>query len=99
MLTPLSLTARCLGLCVVALTLHAAPAEAAKDQIESASASASSAKAPAKTSKAKPKKSTPKPAKAKADLGSAETTAAREKRLKRECKGRPDAGACLGFAS
>jgi hypothetical protein len=28
-----------------------------------------------------------------------ETAAAREKRLKRECKGRPNAGACLGFAS
>ncbi|MBX3609014.1 MAG: hypothetical protein KF871_03890 [Hydrogenophaga sp.] len=30
---------------------------------------------------------------------SEESPAAREKRLKRECKGRPNAGACLGFAS
>jgi hypothetical protein len=27
---------------------------------------------------------------------SEESAAARERRLKRECKGRPDAGACLG---
>lgn len=31
------------------------------------------------------------------DSGSGETKAARERRLKRECKGRPNAGACLGF--
>jgi uncharacterized protein (DUF934 family) len=30
---------------------------------------------------------------------SGESVAARERRLKRECKGRPNAGACLGFAS
>jgi hypothetical protein len=30
---------------------------------------------------------------------SEESAAAREKRLKRECKGRPNAGACLGFAT
>jgi len=30
---------------------------------------------------------------------SEESPAARERRLKRECKGRPNAGACLGFAS
>lgn len=30
---------------------------------------------------------------------SEESPAARERRLKRECKGRPDAGMCLGFAS
>lgn len=28
---------------------------------------------------------------------SAESPAAREKRLRRECKGRPNAGACLGY--
>ena len=27
-----------------------------------------------------------------------ESPAARQRRLKRECKGRPNAGACLGFA-
>ena len=31
--------------------------------------------------------------------GSEENTAARDKRLKRECRGRPNAGACLGHAS
>ena len=30
--------------------------------------------------------------------GSTETTAQREKRLLRECRGRPNAGACLGYA-
>ena len=30
-------------------------------------------------------------------VGGHETTAQRDKRLKRECKGRPNAGACLGF--
>lgn len=30
------------------------------------------------------------------DAPSSETPAAREKRLKRECRGRPNAGACLG---
>ena len=30
---------------------------------------------------------------------SEETRAERERRLKRDCKGRPNAGACLGFAS
>ncbi len=31
------------------------------------------------------------------DAPSSETPAAREKRLKRECRGRPNAGACLGL--
>ena len=30
---------------------------------------------------------------------SAEKPAARDKRLKRECKGRPNAGMCLGYAN
>lgn len=30
---------------------------------------------------------------------SREAVTTRERRLKRECKGRPNAGACLGFAS
>lgn len=33
------------------------------------------------------------------DKGSGETTAERDRRLQRECKGRPNAGACLGYAS
>ena len=32
------------------------------------------------------------------DQGSAESTKERERRLLRECKGRPNAGACEGFA-
>ena len=32
------------------------------------------------------------------DNGSAETPLQRERRLKRECKGRPNAGACEGYA-
>lgn len=35
----------------------------------------------------------------KATGGSGETQAQRDRRLKRECKGRPNAGACLGYAS
>lgn len=31
------------------------------------------------------------------DAPSSEKPAAREKRLKRECKGRPNAGMCLGY--
>lgn len=31
--------------------------------------------------------------------GSQESDATRAKRLKRECRGRPNAGACLGYAS
>lgn len=37
--------------------------------------------------------------KTKFDKGSGETTAERERRLARECKGLPNAGACLGFGS
>lgn len=51
------------------------------------------------TSAAKVKKKKKSPAAPKAASGSAETTAERSQRLKRECKGRPNAGACLGFAS
>jgi hypothetical protein len=41
---------------------------------------------------------TPK-ARAKFNKGSGETTPERDRRLLRECKGRPNAGACLGYAS
>jgi hypothetical protein len=47
-----------------------------------------------KTSKAKNQST-----KVKFDKGSAETTAERNRRLQRECKGRPNAGACLGYGS
>ena len=51
-----------------------------------------------KTSKAK----TNKDAKTKlvqVDRGSQESTSERDSRLHRECKGRPNAGACAGYAS
>jgi hypothetical protein len=44
----------------------------------------------------------PKPAKAPkppSHKGSAESKAERDKRLLRECRGRPNAGACEGYAS
>lgn len=45
----------------------------------------------------KPKQAkAPKPP---ADKGSAESKAERDKRLQRECRGRPNAGACEGHAS
>ena len=48
----------------------------------------------------KPAKSTTHRAKrAKGASGGGETTAERDKRLSRECKGLPNAGACLGYAN
>lgn len=38
-----------------------------------------------------------KPGKVKFENRSGETTAERDRRLLRECKGRPNAGACLGY--
>lgn len=53
---------------------------------------------PALANNTAPKPDTPrKPAKVTfIDAPSSETPAARTKRLKRECKGRPNAGMCLG---
>jgi flagellar basal body-associated protein FliL len=52
-------------------------------------------KKPAAAEKAKKKKgSAPK----FVNSSSQETTAERDRRLYRECKGRPNAGACLGYA-
>ena len=53
--------------------------------------------AAAQTKKRKAKKA--KPALQPDRTPSGETVADRERRLMRECKGRPNAGACLGFAS
>ena len=50
---------------------------------------------PAKGQKPKAAKA-PKPP---SDKGSAEGRAERDKRLLRECRGRPNAGACEGYAS
>ncbi len=46
---------------------------------------------------AKKKTQSHRVAKAKHDNGSAEGTKDRERRLLRECRGRPNAGACEGF--
>lgn len=35
----------------------------------------------------------------KPDKGNGETVAERERRMQRECKGRPNAGACEGYAN
>ena len=48
---------------------------------------------------AKAKKKSTKTNSVKYEKGSAETTSERDRRLFRECKGRPNAGACLGYAS
>lgn len=45
------------------------------------------------------KKKTVRVAQAPERTPSGETVADRERRLTRECKGRPNAGACLGFAN
>ena len=50
---------------------------------------------PAKTKKPKQAKA-PKPP---TDKGSGENKGERDKRMLRECKGRPNAGACEGYAS
>lgn len=58
---------------------------------------------PAKTTKHKHKEKEKGSAKAagkvRFDKGSGETATERDRRLQRECKGRPNAGACLGYAS
>lgn len=73
----------------------ALPASAANKSVTAApQAPAAGAQAPAKKA-AKPKK--PPTATAKELPGSAESRAERDKRLKRECKGRPNGGACLGY--
>ena len=47
--------------------------------------------------KASNRKATPPSSVRFIDAPSAESPAARQKRLKKECKGRPNAGACLGL--
>ncbi len=65
---------------------------------EAAVASASPDRKAFKPKKARQAKKT-KPALQPDRTPSGETVADRERRLMRECKGRPNAGACLGFAS
>ena len=69
--------------------LAAVPASGATDNFTAVTA----ADKPTK----KPKQ--PKAPKPPTDKGSAESKAERDKRLIRECRGRPNAGACEGYAS
>lgn len=59
------------------------------------------AEKPAKGQKTKPAKApkTPKAPKVPSDKGSGENKAERDKRLLRECRGKPNAGACEGYAT
>lgn len=86
-----------------ALVSCAVTAVAASAQVQSAQPKPSkstqvvNAELPSKKAK---KKSQTKPAAEPAQYApSGEALPAREKRLLRECKGRPNAGACLGYAS
>lgn len=76
-----------LGLCaLMALALAASPAEGAERKKKKG-------KAPA-IGQAEPRQA----GKAKFYRGSEETVSERERRLYRECQGRPNAGACAGYA-
>ncbi len=68
--------------------LAAAPASGTTDNFTAVTATDKPTK---KTKQAK----APKPP---TDKGSAESKAERDKRLMRECRGRPNAGACEGYA-
>jgi hypothetical protein len=76
-----------LGLSLLAVV----PASGAKDNFTAVTAT----EKPAKAKKAQAAKA-PKPP---TDKGSAESKSERDKRLLRECRGRPNAGACEGHAS
>ena len=77
---------------VLGLSLLAGvPASGAKDNFTAVTAT----EKPAKAKKAQAAKA-PKPP---TDKGSAESKSERDKRLLRECRGRPNAGACEGYAS
>lgn len=66
-----------------------------------ADAPSAEAARPHKASKgtAAERKSKPAPLKLTAPGGSGETPAERSARLRRECKGRPNAGACTGYTN
>ncbi|MBS0316991.1 MAG: hypothetical protein JSR49_07705 [Proteobacteria bacterium] len=73
-----------------ALALFAAGADAAERKAKSGDAQPASA---AKAHKAR------KAGHVKFEKGGGETRAERDRRLQRECKGLPNAGACLGYGS
>ena len=76
----------------LATPVHAATANPAN-------AATLSAPAPNPAKPAKAKKKSTKTNTVKYEKGSAESTSERDRRLYRECKGRPNAGACMGYAS
>ena len=69
--------------------LAAVPASGATDNFTAVNAADKPAKKPQQAKAPKPP----------TDKGSAESKADRDKRLLRECRGRPNAGACAGYAS
>ena len=69
--------------------LAVVPASGAKDNFTAVTATDKPAKKPKQTKATKPP----------TDKGSAESKSERDKRLIRECRGRPNAGACEGYAS
>ena len=69
--------------------LAAVPGSGATDNFTAVTAADKPAKKPQQAIAPKPP----------TDKGSAESKADRDKRLLRECRGRPNAGACAGYAS
>jgi len=86
-----------LYLALLLATALATPIQAATPASPATAGTLSPPETPPKPAKAK-KKST-KTNTVKYEKGSAESTSERDRRLFRECKGRPNAGACLGYAS
>lgn len=85
--------ARTLAAVLCALALFAAGADAAARKTKSDTGDAAQ---PASTTKThKPKKA----GHVKFEKGGGETRAERDRRLQRECRGLPNAGACLGYGS
>ncbi len=72
--------------------LAAVPASGARDNFTAVTATDKPTKKPKQAKQTK----APKPP---TDKGSAESKSERDKRLIRECRGRPNAGACEGYAS
>lgn len=85
---------RCAATCLLALSLLCLGASDAwaTQQVQASEAAASSKQ----TSKKQKTQRPPATARLAAPGGSGETPAERSARLKRECKGRPNAGACTG---
>ncbi|WHZ10856.1 MAG: hypothetical protein OJF60_001295 [Burkholderiaceae bacterium] len=91
---PISLSrTRALAAAACALALFAASADAAERKAKSGDAH------PAHAAKAHSAHKAKKPARIKFEKGGGETRAERDRRLQRECRGLPNAGACLGYGS